>query len=195
MTKYRTHTCLSCNHQWTSPVVMSASSPAISGERTEQCPQCSHRGVASSPHHSDASTPKQTSEPFYRTTLFYARLTGLKQLTSDYEQTLVRDMLADMLHYCREYGVDFEAELAVAHSHFREEIQDRKALEPKITAIKRESIYGSCTLTATFDDGCEKLLFSYYIDELAFADADLIGLTEDEAHQLRQKRDTEYLRS
>ena len=32
--QYRTHTCLDCQHKWTSKVVLSAHSPAISVERT-----------------------------------------------------------------------------------------------------------------------------------------------------------------
>ena len=73
-----------------------------------------------------------------------------------------------------------------------EPIDDQPA---KITSIKRESVYGSCTLFATYDNGMEKLLFSYYLDELAFSDADLIGSTEDEAHKLRHNRDVAYLQS
>ena len=48
---HRTHTCLNCKHQWSSPVVLSEHSPAISGERTEQCPSCNSRGISSSPIH------------------------------------------------------------------------------------------------------------------------------------------------
>ncbi len=48
---HRTHTCLECKHQWSSPVVLSEHSPAISGERTEQCPSCNSRGISSSPMH------------------------------------------------------------------------------------------------------------------------------------------------
>ena len=49
--KYRTHTCLRCEHRWTTAVAFSPHSPAISGERTEQCPICDYRGVMSSPWH------------------------------------------------------------------------------------------------------------------------------------------------
>lgn len=67
--------------------------------------------------------------------------------------------------------------------------------QPKITRIDRIGLYGSCTLTAHYDNGTWGQLFSYYIDELSFSDDELIGLTEDEAHALYQQRDTEYLRS
>lgn len=66
---------------------------------------------------------------------------------------------------------------------------------PRITAIDRVISCGSCALTGLFNDGSTKKLFSYYIDELTICDAHLIGLTEDEAHQLRQSRDVAYLRS
>lgn len=65
----------------------------------------------------------------------------------------------------------------------------------QITAIDREIKCGCCTLTALFNDGSTRALFSYYIDELTFSDADLIGLTAAEAHNLRAHRDVEYLRS
>lgn len=66
---------------------------------------------------------------------------------------------------------------------------------PQITAIDREIKCGSCTLTGLLNDGSTRKLFSYYIDELSFSDADLIGLTEDEAHKLFRSRDVAYLRS
>ena len=66
---------------------------------------------------------------------------------------------------------------------------------PRITAIDRVISCGSCALTGLFNDGSTKKLFSYYIDELTICDAHLIGLTEDEAHQLRQSQDSAYLRS
>ncbi len=59
----------------------------------------------------------------------------------------------------------------------------------QITAIDREIKCGCCTLTALFNDGSTRALFSYYIDELTFSDADLIGLTAAEAHNLRAHRD------
>lgn len=64
-----------------------------------------------------------------------------------------------------------------------------------IVSIRRESVYGSCTLYATYTDAQESILFSYYIDELAFSDAELIGKTEKEAHDLRLAKDVAYLRS
>jgi hypothetical protein len=41
----------------------------------------------------------------------------------------------------------------------------------------------------------EELLFSYFHDEITFSSLELIGLTVDEAEQLRHKKDVAYLRS
>lgn len=70
-----------------------------------------------------------------------------------------------------------------------------KQAAPIIQAIDRTTKYGSCTLVGFFSDNAERKLFSYYIDELSFADSELIGLTEEQAHQLRTQRDVAYLRS
>ena len=48
---------------------------------------------------------------------------------------------------------------------------------------------------ATFEDGSTKTLFSFYPGEISFKASEFTGLTEEEAHTLRQQRDTAYLRS
>ena len=48
---------------------------------------------------------------------------------------------------------------------------------------------------ATFDDGTRKALFSFYPDEIRFDEGELVGLTEAEAHELRRRKDVEYLRA
>jgi hypothetical protein len=52
-------------------------------------------------------------------------------------------------------------------------------------------------VTAEFSDGTLKELFSFYPDEIGFENegGELIGLTEQEAHALRHKKDIEYLRA
>lgn len=50
-------------------------------------------------------------------------------------------------------------------------------------------------VTATFEDGSEKELFEYYPDELSFTKEEFVGLTEQEAHALRHKKDVAYLQS
>jgi len=48
---------------------------------------------------------------------------------------------------------------------------------------------------ATFGDGSTKTLFSFYPDEVSFRESEFVGLTEEEAHSLFQKKDTAYLRA
>lgn len=47
----------------------------------------------------------------------------------------------------------------------------------------------------TLSDGTEKILFTYYPDEISFLESDFIGLTEDEARLLKFGRDRAYLQS
>lgn len=46
-----------------------------------------------------------------------------------------------------------------------------------------------------FDDGSEKVLFEFFPDELSFTEDEFIGLTEEQAHELRMKKDIEFLHS
>lgn len=48
---------------------------------------------------------------------------------------------------------------------------------------------------ATLSDGTEKLLSTYYPDEIAFGDGELPGLTEAEALNLKGAKDRAYLRA
>lgn len=48
---------------------------------------------------------------------------------------------------------------------------------------------------ATFRDGTEKMLFTYYPDEISFEAQDFIGLTEEEATLFKFGRDRAYLRA
>lgn len=50
-------------------------------------------------------------------------------------------------------------------------------------------------VVATFEDGSTKTLFSFYTDEVSFQASEFTGLTEEEAHDLFQRKDTAYLRS
>lgn len=52
------------------------------------------------------------------------------------------------------------------------------------------------SITAEFSDGTDRELFSFYPDEIGFENegGELIGLTEAEAHALRNKKDVDYLR-
>lgn len=51
------------------------------------------------------------------------------------------------------------------------------------------------TVTATLSDGSSVVLFSYYPDELAFTESELVGLTTQAAHVLFHQKDVAYLQS
>lgn len=54
---------------------------------------------------------------------------------------------------------------------------------------------GPVRVVATFSDGTTRAIFHYFPDEISFSAAELIGLTLDEARNLRHRRDTDFLRS
>ena len=74
-----------------------------------------------------------------------------------------------------------------------------KITKATITAMPRPMPQGMFDpmpeVIATFEDGTTKTLFAFYPDEVSFSPAEFIGLTEEEAHSLFQKKDTSYLRS
>lgn len=47
----------------------------------------------------------------------------------------------------------------------------------------------------TLPDGTEKMLFTYYPDEISFSESDFIGLTEEQARLLKFGRDRAFLQS
>jgi hypothetical protein len=51
------------------------------------------------------------------------------------------------------------------------------------------------SVTATFDDGQVKRLFTFYPDEIRFTPDEFVGLTERQASALFHKKDVAYLRS
>jgi len=74
---------------------------------------------------------------------------------------------------------------------------------PRITQVEISSIPRPKPLgffdptpvvTATFDDGTKKKLFSFYPDEIRFDEGELVGLTEAEARDLYRRKDVAYLR-
>jgi hypothetical protein len=50
-------------------------------------------------------------------------------------------------------------------------------------------------VVAIFEDGSTKRLFSFFPDEVSFTPSEFVGLTEEEAHSLFQRKDTTYLRA
>ena len=47
----------------------------------------------------------------------------------------------------------------------------------------------------TFEDNSQKVLFSYYPDEISFTEQEFIGKTEDEARELRRQKDLYFLQN
>ena len=48
---------------------------------------------------------------------------------------------------------------------------------------------------AKFEDGTSKVLFNFFADEISFMEEELVGLTEQQAHDLKFQKDRDYLRS
>lgn len=46
--------------------------------------------------------------------------------TGSEPETIVCDLLADLMHYCRLNNIDFEAELHLGERHFDEEVEEEK---------------------------------------------------------------------
>jgi len=70
-----------------------------------------------------------------------------------------------------------------------------KIVSAKITAMPKQMFDPMPKVIATFDDGSEKELFTYYPDEISFTEQEFIGLSESEARQLKFEKDTAFLRS
>lgn len=70
-----------------------------------------------------------------------------------------------------------------------------KIVSVSISAMPKSMFDKMPEVTATFEDGTSKVLFSYYPDEISFCEAEIIGLTEDEAHQLKHDKDVRFLQS
>ena len=64
-----------------------------------------------------------------------------------------------------------------------------------ITAMPKSLFDPMPEVIATFEDSSEKSLFSFYPDEIQFKDNEFIGLTEDQARDLKRKKDLAFLRS
>ena len=74
-----------------------------------------------------------------------------------------------------------------------------RIVQVEISSIPRPKPVGfsdpTPVVTATFDDGSRKRLFSFYPDEIVFDEGELVGLTEAEAHDLYRAKDVRYLRT
>lgn len=68
----------------------------------------------------------------------------------------------------------------------------------RITSVKFQDSdhrYGDREAVALMDDGSEEIVIHWFSDELQFNTTEFIGLTVEEARDLKQARDVAYLRS
>lgn len=70
-----------------------------------------------------------------------------------------------------------------------------KIVEARITHLPERLGDQLPEVWVTLADGTEKMLFTYYPDEISFSESDFLGLTEDEARLLKFGRDRAYLQS
>lgn len=70
-----------------------------------------------------------------------------------------------------------------------------KIVKAEITAMPRSMFDPMPEVRATFEDGSEKTLFSFYPDEIGFSPQEFIGLTEEQARELKGKKERAYLQS
>ncbi len=74
-------------------------------------------------------------------------------------------------------------------------MSEKKIIACKISPMPKTFFDPMPTVTATFENGEVKKLFSFYPDEIRFTEREFIGLTEQEAHNLKGKKDRDYLQS
>lgn len=70
-----------------------------------------------------------------------------------------------------------------------------KIVTARITALPKKLGDPLPEIWVTLSDGTEKLLFSFYPDEISFTETELVGLTEEEARLLKFGRDRAFLQS
>jgi hypothetical protein len=70
-----------------------------------------------------------------------------------------------------------------------------KIISAKITVMPKSIFDEMPKVIATFKDGTVKELFSFYPDEISFNESEFVGLTEQEASSLKQKKDLHFLQN
>jgi hypothetical protein len=65
----------------------------------------------------------------------------------------------------------------------------------RITALPKSLFDPMPEVYVTLEDGTEKMLFTFYPDEITFEPGEFLGLTEEEARHLKFDKDMRYLRS
>lgn len=69
-----------------------------------------------------------------------------------------------------------------------------KIVKVRITELPKSLFDPMPQVWATYEDGQEEMLFDYYPDEISFHQAEFIGLTRDQALDLRHRKDVAFLR-
>ncbi len=64
----------------------------------------------------------------------------------------------------------------------------------KIVSVKSKWFYDECQLVAKLEDGSEEFLFGYFPVEYNFPVDALIGITVEEAYELKSRMDLEYFK-
>ena len=70
-----------------------------------------------------------------------------------------------------------------------------KITSARITAMPKSLFDPMPEVHATFEDGTERMLFSYYPDEISFSPSEFVGKTIEEAIHLKFVKDRNYLQS
>lgn len=65
----------------------------------------------------------------------------------------------------------------------------------KIVDVKTEMFYGEVQLIAVYEDGSEEFLFGYFPEEYSISTSELIGKTQEEAFDVKYKKDLAFMRS
>jgi hypothetical protein len=141
-------------------------------------------------------TPSEDGTP-YRQTGDEGRDSGIRcQLLNPVEESELARLLTDNRH-CLQQKHDGRRMLVRKQGDDITGINRRptmKILSATITPITRPMPLGMFDpmpeVVATFEDGSTKTLFSFYPDEVSFQASEFAGLTEEEAHDLRQRKDT-----
>ena len=70
-----------------------------------------------------------------------------------------------------------------------------KIVKARITAMPSSFLDPMPEVFATLEDGSEVRVFDFYPDEISFRPEEFVGLTVQEAYNLKSKKDRAYLRS
>jgi len=77
----------------------------------------------------------------------------------------------------------------------KQNIMSKKIIKAEITAMPKGMFDPMPKVKVEFEDGSKETLFEFYPDEISFSESEFIGLTEEEARNLKFKKDKNYLQS